>query len=78
MPRWHHAEIFLFRHVEMSDLLEHDADFDCQHRGEEGEEDEEGQPHRGTAEVADGCPCGQHVLNGPRLSAELSHEPSAL
>ena len=29
-------------------------------------------------QVTDGYPCGQHILNGPRLTSKFCHEPTAL
>ena len=54
------------------DLLEEDVDLDGEHQGEENQEEEEGNHHTRRLEVADSRPCGEHVLNGPWLTSELS------
>ena len=59
-------------------LLQHDVDLHGEHGGEEDEEEEEREHNARRMEVADGHPCGQHVLNGPGLTSELGHEPAAL
>ena len=61
-----------------TDLLQEDVDLDGEHRGEEDEEEDEREGDAAGTEVRDRSPRGQHVLNGPGLTAELRHEPSAL
>ena len=60
------------------DFLEHDAQFDGKHRGEQAEEDEEGEGYATCADLRDGGADGQHVLNGPWLTTELGNQPAAL
>ena len=42
------------------------------------QEDEERDDDTARLQVAHGHPCGQHVLNGPRLTAKFGYQPTAL
>ena len=59
------------------DLLEQNADFHAKHEREQEEEQEERQSNAEAFDIADSHPCGQHVLNSPWLTSELSHQPAA-
>ena len=68
-----------FQWLEIRSFLDgtnHDADFYCQEGGEEDKEEQErGHDCRG-AQLTDTYPCRQHILDGPWLTTELSHQPS--
>ena len=58
------------------DLLQQNVDFYGKHQREKDEEDKESERHGTTVDVADGYPCRQHVLDGPRLTSELCYQPA--
>ena len=47
-----------------------------EHRAEEHEEEEECEGNAARLQVGNGCHRRQHVLNSPRLSAQLGYYPS--
>ena len=68
----------LFHVRSFADLFQEDVDLDGEHRGEENKEENEREGDAAGIEVGDSSPRGQHVLDGPGLTAELGHEPAAL